>query len=298
MKQDIIAPALNKIRAKKLQAQAEFDRLMAPVYADEQYQEANKQYVRLVIENARLQASNEKANLTEQAKLEDQLAKIKAKYGITQTKPSFACKNCDDNGYKNGEMCVCLKKEISRHLLKDSGFEKLEDFDTSTKTSGNLAPVYNKMKEWCNANSAKNLIYFAGATGVGKTHLMQCMANEFIEQGRMVKIVTAFKMNQDFRDFSKSFDEDLLNKYIECEVLFVDDLGTEPMYRNVTIEYLYLVINERKMKKLKTIITSNLDLSDIRDRYDERIFSRIADRQTSINLLLTGDDKRLNLKKQ
>ncbi len=297
MKQDIVAPALNKIRAKRSQAQSEFDRLMAPVYADLQYQETNKQYTRLVIENARLEASNEKVDLSQQNKLEKQLEKIKATYGITQSKPNFACKLCDDYGFKNGEMCICLKKEISKHLLKDSGFEKLEDFDTSTKTSGHLAPVYNKMKEWCNANSAKNLIYFAGATGVGKTHLMQCMANEFIEQGRMVKIVTAFNMNQDFKDFSKSFDEDLLNKYIDCEVLFVDDLGTEPLYRNVTIEYLYLVINERKMKKLKTIITSNLDLSDIRDRYDERIFSRIADRQTSINLLLTGEDKRLNLKK-
>ena len=297
MKQDIIAPALNKIRAKKSQAQAEFDRLMAPVYADEQYQQANKQYTRLVIENARLESFNEKVDFSQQNKLEKQLEKIKATYGINQSKPNFSCKLCDDNGYKNGEMCVCLKKEISKHLLKDSGFEKLEDFDTSTKTSGHLAPVYSKMKEWCNANSAKNLIYFAGATGVGKTHLMQCMANEFIEQGKMVKIVTAFNMNQDFKDFSKNFDEDLLNKYIDCEILFVDDLGTEPLYRNVTIEYLYLVINERKMRKLKTIITSNLDLSDIRDRYDERIFSRIADRQTSINLLLTGDDKRLNLKK-
>ena len=63
--------------------------------------------------------------------------------------------------------------------------------------------------------------------------------------------------------------------------------------KDVTVEFLYLVINERKMKKLSTIITSNLDLKDLRDRYDERISSRIMDRETSINIYIDGEDRRL-----
>ena len=141
--------------------------------------------------------------------------------------------------------------------------------------------------------SAKKLIYIAGPIGAGKTHLIKCMANELIENGKIIKLVTAFNMNQDFIEFKKTMNEDLLNKYLSPEILFVDDLGTEPKYKDVTIEYLYLVINERKMKKLPTIITSNLDLADLRDRYDERINSRIIDRNSSINIYIGGDDRRL-----
>ena len=87
--------------------------------------------------------------------------------------------------------------------------------------------------------------------------------------------------------------EELINKYISPEILFIDDLGTEPKYDGVTIECLYLLVNERKMKNLSTVITSNLDLADLRDRYDERIYSRIVDRNSSINIYLDGADKRI-----
>ena len=149
------------------------------------------------------------------------------------------------------------------------------------------------MQKWCKSDFKKNLIYLAGATGVGKTYLMRCLANELISRGRLVKITTAYQMNRDFKEFSKTNNEELLKNYTDTEILFIDDLGTEPLFKDVTIENLYIVINERKMKKLPTIITSNLTLDNIRDRYDERIFSRIVDRETSITLLLDGEDKRI-----
>ena len=288
MKQEIISKALALVQAKKRKAEREYTEKVRPLLNDKDFEELDKKYTRLLIENARKEANGENVNKAEEEKLKAELDNLKK-----QIEPDYSCKICKDNGYKNGQMCKCLKKEISNVLLKDSGFEKLEDFDNAMETSGDLKPLYQKMKQWCNSDFKKNLIYLAGPTGVGKTYLIRAMANELIERGKVIKIVTAFKMNQDFKEFSKHHNDELLNKYIDCEILFVDDLGTEPLYKNVTLEYLYLIINERKMRKLPTIITSNLNLSDICDRYDERIMSRIADRETSVTILLSGQDKRL-----
>lgn len=293
MKQEQIKKALEIVHAKKRKAVATFEEEMQPLYKDEEFLKLDKELTKILIDNAKKEAEGEKPDKTSENDLKAKLQTIKKKYNLENCSPHFDCKFCNDEGYKNGEMCVCLKKEITKQLLKDSGFEKLENFEEATKSSGDLSPYYEKMQQWCKSNFNKILIYLSGPTGVGKTYLLRCMANELIERGKVVKIVTAFKMNQDFKDFSKTFNEEILDRYVNCEILFVDDLGTEPLYKNVSLEYLYLVINERKMKKLPTIITSNLDLYDLRNRYDERIFSRIVDRQTSITLYLNGDDKRL-----
>ena len=126
---------------------------------------------------------------------------------------------------------------------------------------------------------------------------MKCMANEFIENGKVVKITTAFNMNQDFKEFSKTRNEELLNKYLSPEILFVDDLGTEPKYEDITLEYTFFIINERKMRNLKTVITSNKCPEELMQIYDERIFSRLTDKSTSFIFELSGEDRRLKINK-
>lgn len=291
MKQSTISKALAIVQAKKRKAESEYQDKISPLYQNKNFEELDKKYTRLLIENSRKEANGEEVDKGEEETLKSQLDKMK-----NNAQPQYSCKLCNDSGYTKGQMCTCLKKEISKILLEGSGFEKLENFDDAKKTSGNLEKIYELMQKWCNSDFKKNLIYLAGPTGVGKTYLMRAMANELIERGKVVKISTAFAINQDFKEFSKRQNDDILNKYLDCEVLFIDDLGTEPIYKNVTLEYLYLIINERKMRKLPTIITSNLDLSDISDRYDERITSRIADRDTSITLLMCGEDRRLKNK--
>ena len=295
MKQSIIQSALVKIQKNKRHAEEEYEKTIAPLLQNDEYQKLNKKLTQLVIEKARAEAYNENAqNLTTEIKnLEQKIDELKKKYSLQDVNPDYKCNKCKDEGYINGQMCSCLKKEISNTILQGSGFEKLENFEDAIKTSGNLHDTYALMQKWCKSDFKKNLIYLAGATGVGKTYLMRCMANELISRGRLVKITTAYQMNRDFKEFSKTNNEELLKNYTDTEILFIDDLGTEPLFKDVTIENLYIVINERKMKKLPTIITSNLTLDNIRDRYDERIFSRIVDRETSITLLLDGEDKRI-----
>ncbi len=288
MKQSIISKALSVLQARKRNAESKHLLAVESLNKSEEFKQLDKKYTRLVIENARKEANGEPCDKAEEQKLKAQIDEM-----LQDAPPKFVCEFCEDTGYTNGDMCMCLKQEISKVLLEGSGFEKLESFEAAKKTSGALEKHYELMQKWCKSDFKKNLIYLAGPTGVGKTYLIRAMANELIQRGKVVKIVTAFAMNQDFKEFSKKHNDELLNKYLDCEILFVDDLGTEPIYRNVTLEYLYLIINERKMHKLPTIITSNLDLSDISERYDERITSRIAERETSITILLSGDDRRL-----
>ncbi len=292
MNRNIVDKAMLIIQERKRNAENEYKSLLKPLMTDSKFVELDKKLTQITIANAKKESYGEQVDKQEEKKVKAQLESLKKENNIPNA-PNYNCKICKDQGIIEGKYCKCLKKEISNVLLKDSGFEKLEDFDKAIETSGNLSPYFKKMQEWCNSKFSKNLVYIAGPTGVGKTYLLRCMAKELIEHGYLIKIVTAFKLNQDFKEFNKNLNDEILNSYIESEILFIDDLGTEPVYKNITIECLYLIINERKMRKLPTVITSNLDLSDIRDIYDERIYSRIADRETSITIYLNGEDKRL-----
>ncbi len=72
----------------------------------------------------------------------------------------------------------------------------------------------------------------------------------------------------------------------------IDDLGSEPLLKNVTIEALYVLINERQNKGLSTILSTNLDMKEFAKRYTERIESRIDNPRTSLVIVLKGRDIR------
>ena len=290
MKQETISKALSVIQARRRKAENEYKNIISPLYENKEFVDLNKKYTRLVISNAKKEADGEVVDKTEETKLKAKVDNFKK-----QTEPNYSCKLCNDIGYKNGQMCKCLKKEISNVLLADSGFDKLEKFEDAIQTSVQLKPCYELMQKWCHSDFKKNIVFLAGPTGVGKTYLTRAMANELIEQGKVVRIATAFAMNLDFKSSCRMQNGELLNRYLDCEILFIDDLGTEPIYQNVTVEYFYSIINERKMRNLPTVITSNYDLEGILARYGKRICSRIVDREKSITLLLDGQDRRFKI---
>ncbi len=292
---NVLDEALKVINQNRLHADlvAKGNRQLA--MQNKEFANLYKSYMSNVISLAR-QGNFDKKLEKEKKNLDLMLKKL----NIGNIEPNYSCRGCQDSGYINGKQCECLKREINKILVSESGFGELVDFKNVKfdifDGAELIKKIYQKLEAWCNSDFKKKMVFLSGGTGTGKTYLLKCMANEFIKRGKVTTLVTAYKMSQDClksyacRDVFEK--EALIGKYLESEVLFIDDLGTEVNSSALTINYLYTIINERKMRNLPTVITTNLSLADIRDQYDERIYSRIAD-ETTIKIQFAGKDLRL-----
>jgi DNA replication protein DnaC len=128
------------------------------------------------------------------------------------------------------------------------------------------------------AENEDNLI-LCGATGLGKTHLSTAVARRVIERGFDVYYTTALQMFSDFEHArfgtgTGAAPSVPITRYTECDLLILDDLGTE-VSNQFTNSCLYLVLNNRINLRRPTIISTNLSGREIKARYTDRIASRI-----------------------
>ncbi len=228
--------------------------------------------------------------------LQEQQAELLKKYHYSQSdlKPKFCCKKCNDTGFVDNKPCECLNKEIRKVIADESAIvNKNFTFENSTENNEHNLAIYKASKKVCEKNL--NLLLL-GNTGSGKTYLLTACANYCVSLGKTVYFATAYGLNSTFLQCHLG---DLQTKQLitetlaDVDVLVIDDLGTENTYKNVTSEYLFVVINERIARGKQTFISSNLTLEEIRDKYDERIFSRLVDQKTTKIGQLVGVDKRL-----
>lgn len=261
-----------------------------------------KQENSLKIEIAKLEINNENSaelvkNLEKTQKNKEILLKT---LNLTEKDllPNYSCKKCGDTGVINNCVCDCQKKIYSEIVLKESGLsENMPTFESAALVNDLEKVLFSKMQAWCEKfpNVKHNSIFLTGETGVGKSFLCAAMANKLMSKNFFVYYTTAFMMNQNFLDYCKnSANSEKLKTFIDADILIIDDLGTEPILNNITLNYLYLILNERLVNNKATIINSNLMPDEILHRYGERIFSRIMNKKTGLVLCYKGKDRRIS----
>lgn len=214
--------------------------------------------------------------------------------------PQYTCKKCCDTGFVDGKICSCVAKIQSAINLKNSqisSFKEFSEIDYNLICNENLKELIAKLQKISQSENSKyRMITLCGNAGVGKTFILQCMASEFLKRNKNVLMDTAFKINNDFLKLHTSpLEKDKISyfeKYLTPDVLIIDDLGSEPPFKNVTKEYLYLLLNQRGLDKKITLISTNLLPSNLSDKYGERCFSRIINKAQNLFIKIENEDLR------
>lgn len=217
----------------------------------------------------------------------------------------FFCPICKDTGIlKNGRFCSCFVKVYKQILRNMSGVNELPHFtfednniaNINCSQSNALQKCYNSMQKFCNdfPNTSVQNILIRGKVGIGKSCLLSASLNAILDRGFDAQYTTAFKLNSTFLKYHTSdikTRQTILQPLIDADILFIDDLGAEPLLKNVSIEYLTYLLDVRRNKH--NIVATNLTLEELQNKYDQRVFSRLTAKDTTLFLSIDGDDLRI-----
>lgn len=221
------------------------------------------------------------------------------------------CPTCGGTGYVGAAMCECLKelcrqeqkKELT-NLFGAESFEKFrldlypEQYDNQLKRSPRevMNRTYHDTLSYAqNFTCTSPSLLFVGATGLGKTYLSACIARTVADRGFSVSYAPVGQLMAAFENekFRPQPDTSCTEEYFSCDLLIIDDLGTE-MTTQFTISALYQILNTRLMGAKPTIVSTNLPLGDLSARYSEQIASRLLGAYRLYKFY--GDDIRFKVK--
>lgn len=227
------------------------------------------------------------------------------------------CSRCRDTGFVGTEPCECLmelyRKEQARELssltrLQGESFDSFQLFWYSDEPNESGVSPRAHMKavlDYCRSyarrfGSRSDNLLFTGGPGLGKTFLSACIAGEVSGSGHSVvyqtagEVFAAFEEARFGRGEREETAEAALNRLMNCDLLILDDLGTE-MTNSLTVAGLYELVNTRLSGGRKTIISTNLAPAELAGRYSPQISSRILGDYEILRF--TGEDIRI-LRKQ
>ncbi len=244
-----------------------------------------------------------------------------AGYPEDYTKIHYICPICHDTGYDGDAFCRCFRQaavkaiskmsNLSDQILARDNFDKfrLDYYSAATDPHYGISPrenmqdILNRTDDYIRHFSDTYVNFlFMGATGTGKSFLTHCIADRVIKAQHTVLYISAAEMIESFEThvFDKEessvsdYGEDAVyNALYDCDLLIVDDLGTETA-NSFTVPRIFNLLDTRDRLRRSTIITTNLSLAGIQDRYTERICSRITSYYEIYPLF--GEDIRMKLR--
>ena len=223
----------------------------------------------------------------------------------------YTCPKCRDTGYTDdipARFCECFERELKLRMFEDGSMagldeQNFEHFSDELVTRMNSPEDAERIRlvrlacekyadDYPNNDRVNILLY--GLGGVGKTFLLNCIFARIIERGFSGVRITAYRLHEAMRKKHIGSEEDarLYDELIEAPLLMIDDLGTEPMLRGISVEYLFTLLNERCAARRHTVIATNLKPTEIHERYGERVASRLLDASRCIRVEMRGNDLR------
>lgn len=221
----------------------------------------------------------------------------------------FHCKKCEDLGYVGTEMCSCYKEELIKQAyhssvlasaVPDASFAAFQLDYYSSAPDGTGIPPRERMAanlEKCKqfafhfAQQNKSLL-LQGPTGLGKTFLSGCISKELVEQGVDVMYDTAhniFSILERDKFNGNAITREEAERVLECELLIIDDLGTE-FITAFSVSALYNLINTRLLRHKLMIINTNCEMKELEKLYTPRVASRLVGEFTLLKFY--GEDIR------
>lgn len=216
------------------------------------------------------------------------------KYPVDYLEIKYTCNKCKDTAYIGNIKCSCFKQKIIdiyysqsnlRDIIKRENFDAFDMryYSSEKNKNENISPQKNMQEILTHcATFAQNFdnldesLFFYGNSGLGKTFLSNCIAKDLLDAGKVVIYQTAANLVETLRTlkFDESVSKDQIKDLMDCDLLIVDDLGTEP---NTAFSHseLFNIINTRILHGKSMIISTNYSLNDLLAIYPERITSRI-----------------------
>ena len=221
------------------------------------------------------------------------------------TEPAFACKLCQDTGTVNVQLCDCMRRMLVEEGIRSSGIGRLiqrQSFDNfsldyyhAPLDYERAAYALEKTRSYAEGfGPCSGNLLLIGPTGLGKTHLSTSVARAVLERGYDVVYETIQNILADFEydRFKSGYGETVQKgeRYLACELLIIDDMGTEQT-TPFALATIYHLLNTRLNHGRKTVINTNLSGEELQARYESRITSRLLGEYDVI--IFSGDDVRM-----
>ncbi len=288
-----------------------YNKLPQLAQLDDLHAQYTMQQLEFLLEGQTAEAEEMRAKVRSVSSQKEQLIQ-NAGFPSNYLEPTYTCSHCKDTGFINNQRCRCFIQASIKLIYSQSHIENtlcnksFDDFDLSLYSKEPLSPTdswspfdyakdsFDKCQKFVqNFDTTGGNLLLSGNTGIGKTFLSSCVAKAMLDSNHSVVYFTATQFFNifDFNNKGQAADNER-EQVSNCELLIIDDLGTE-LSTAFTNAQLFACLNDRLLNGKSTLISTNLSVFEIRDRYSERVSSRILQSYTPCPLY--GEDIRIKI---